>query len=89
MTQSKFYICPVCGDLTTAELMSKIQGHYGLCPCQFTKYEWRKDIGQFDVVTLREFTEYVEIPELVWDQLKEEPNHVTRLEMYNSWRERR
>lgn len=80
--KERFFICPVCGELKTwKEILKDCEGGgVGLCTCEFTAFEWSEEHG-LDVWCPRIYTEYEEIGKELYDRLKEERNHVTRLKI--------
>jgi len=81
----KFFICKTCGDLTTeAKINEDIDnGGMGLCGCEYIRPEWNGK--EFEPDYYKRYNDYTEIPENVYNYLREETNTVMRLWMLNSY----
>ena len=87
-----FYICSVCGSLTTSK---KMEEGYTDCFCEYAKKQsctcgdskkvFNKVTERFETIVYRKINQYSEIPTWLYIQLKKEKNTVLRLEQYNSW----
>lgn len=82
----KFYICPLCGELTTSEQIEDelSNGGSGYCYCQYMQLQWDSEYQSFEPEYLRYFQEWQEIPGLIYAGLLKENNTVKRLWMLHS-----
>lgn len=79
----KYYICPLCGELTTSEQINEelSNGGSGNCYCQYMQLQWDPKYQNFEPEYLRYLQEWQEIPGLIYKGLLEESNTVKRLWM--------
>lgn len=82
----KYYICPLCGELTTSEQIEEdlSNGGSGNCYCQYMQLQWDTRCQSFEPEYLRYLQEWQEIPGLIYKGLLDEPNTVKRLWMLHS-----
>ena len=83
----RYFICKECGELTTYSkiLESCSNGGEGSCYCNYLIHQWDITTKTFESVYFREFNEYTEIPERVYNGLVKEPNTVLRLRMLGTY----
>jgi len=79
----KYYICKLCGRLTTdQEITIECEnGGQPSCDCQYMQLSWDSSYQKFEPIYLRYWEEWHEIPANVYESLKEESNTVKRLWM--------
>lgn len=82
----KYYICEICGDLTTSEVIDDelSNGGMGYCGCQYMQLQWDSSFHDFDPIYFRCYTNWTEIPALIYEKLIKESNTVKRLWMLHS-----
>lgn len=82
----KYYICPLCGELTTSEQIEEdlSNGGSGNCYCHFMQLLWDFSHQSFEPEYLRYLQEWQEIPGLIYKGLLKESNTVKRLWMLHS-----
>jgi len=79
----QYYICKLCGDMTTSEEIEKSIECGGLpyCYCQYMQLSWDSSCHDFEPIFLKYFEDWFEIPENIYQALQKEPNTVKRLWM--------
>ena len=80
---SKFYVCKLCGELTTDQELNDrcSQGCMPYCDCQYMQLSWDANTKTFEPVFLQYYEQYHEIPENIYNELLKESNTVKRLWM--------
>ena len=83
--KEKYWICSHCGNLTTENqiLRECENGGNGYCSCDFMMPFWSNKYNCIDVDTPREYNDYTEISEDLFERLKSETNEVLRLRTFN------
>lgn len=79
----KFYICKLCGEMTTEEVINNDVANGGLpyCGCQYIVNSWETSSQSFEPLHLRLLEEWTEIPANIYEMLSKETNTVKRLWM--------
>ncbi len=80
-----YYICSLCGSLNTqSQILNECEnGGNGYCSCDSTQPFWSEEYNCIDIETPREYNDYIEISEDLFNKLESETNEVLRLRMLN------
>jgi len=88
--KESFYICDNCGRLTTQteRLKECSSGGNGECSCLYFHYEIKRVCGDWtlDCENDRVIKPYCEIPEEIYNILKDINNDVERVRLFKDWR---
>jgi len=79
----QYYICKLCGELTTSEEINDVvlNGGQPYCYCQYMQLSWDSSYQRFEPIFLKYFEEWFEIPARIYEMLLKESSTVKRLWM--------
>ena len=80
MTTEKFYVCKMCGRLTTQQEINDELSNGGQfsCDCQYMQMSWDPTYKDFEPIYLRYLESWSEIPAKIYYALAKEPNTTKR-----------